>query len=289
IAASNHGNTPGSSPAYWSVLAAQGATGAQGPVGATGGAGTQGIAGPQGVPGATGQTGAAGMTYRGTWGSGVSYQLNDAVLFGGNTYLAQASGSGLEPDLYPAAWAMLAEKGDAGPTGPAGVAAAGSIGTVATGLAGSQATVTNSGTSSEAVLNFTIPQGAAGTSGSGGAPPNGLSGSMYHSVSFSNHFYSVNNTNANLNEDTSILTWLPAGCTATTLSVYSKQSNAINVVLRQGTPGVMADTALACTAAAGGSCTVTGSVAVTAGNFVDFNVSGASGTTAAVWIALQCD
>lgn len=289
IAASNHGNTPGLSPAFWSVLAAAGAAGAQGPSGATGPTGAQGAAGPQGLAGATGPAGALGMNFRGVWGSGSNYQSNDAVTFAGSTYLAQASSFGLEPDLYPAAWAVLAQKGSAGPTGPSGAAATLSVGTVTTGAAGSQATVTNSGTASAAVLNFTIPQGAAGTNGTGGGGGAGvLSSSMYHSVSFSNHFYSVNNTNANVSEDVSVLSWIPAGCTATSLNVYSQQSNAITVVLRDGTPGNMADTALTCTAASGGTCSGTGSVAVPAGDFVDLGVSGASGTLGAVWIALGC-
>lgn len=53
-------------------------------------------------------------------------------------------------------------------SGADGTAATISIGNVTTGAAGSSATVSNSGTSSAAVLNFTIPQGAAGTNGSGG-------------------------------------------------------------------------------------------------------------------------
>lgn len=61
--------------------------------------------------------------------------------------------------------------GATGATGPAGAAATVSVGTVTTGAAGSSATVTNSGTSSEAILNFTIPQGVAGSGG--GAVPTG--------------------------------------------------------------------------------------------------------------------
>jgi hypothetical protein len=48
--------------------------------------------------------------------------------------------------------------------GPTGSAATVAVGTTTTGAAGSSAAVTNSGTSSAAVLNFTIPQGAAGAS-----------------------------------------------------------------------------------------------------------------------------
>lgn len=53
-------------------------------------------------------------------------------------------------------------------SGADGTAATVSIGTVTTGAAGSSATVSNSGTSQAAVLDFAIPQGAAGTNGSGG-------------------------------------------------------------------------------------------------------------------------
>ena len=54
-----------------------------------------------------------------------------------------------------------------GPKGDPGTAATVTIGTVTTGAAGTQAKVTNSGTTSAAVLNFTIPKGADGTGGSG--------------------------------------------------------------------------------------------------------------------------
>ncbi|MEO8735346.1 MAG: DNRLRE domain-containing protein [Edaphobacter sp.] len=290
IAASNQGNTPDLTPSDWTVLAARGAIGAQGPMGPSGATGASGAAGPQGISGTAGAAGTAGLNYRGTWSSGVGYQINDAASFGGSTYLALASSYGLEPDLYPAVWAVFAEKGSAGPTGPAGAAASVSVGTVTTGAAGSQAMVTNSGTASAAVLNFTIPQGAAGANGTGGGSGGGiLSGSMYHLVSFSYNFFSVKNTNASATEDASVLTWIPSGCTATTLSVFSQQTNAISVVLRQGTPGNMVDTPLACTAAAsGGTCVGTGSVAVAAGSFVDFGVSKANGIAGAVWMALAC-
>ncbi len=289
MAVGNVGNTPGLNAAYWNVLAAQGAAGAQGPAGAAGATGASGVAGPQGAPGATGPAGAVGMNYRGAWDSAVGYQRNDAAVFEGSTYLAQVSNLGQEPDMYPSTWAVLAQKGSAGPTGPSGAAATVSVGTVTTGLAGSQATVTNSGTAASAVLNFSIPQGAAGANGTGGgSSTGGLSWSMYHLVSFIFNFYSASNTNAGASEDASVLTWVPVGCAATTLSVYSQQVNAIHVVLRQGTPGSMADTALACTAASGGTCTATGSVAIIAGSFIDFGVSNANGTTSAVWMALQC-
>ena len=60
-------------------------------------------------------------------------------------------------------------KGDTGAQGPAGTAATVKVGTVTTGEAGSNAAVTNSGTSSDAVLNFTIPRGPQGPKGDAGA------------------------------------------------------------------------------------------------------------------------
>lgn len=57
--------------------------------------------------------------------------------------------------------------GPAGADGPAGTIA---VGTVTTGAAGSSATVTNAGTSSAAVFDFTIPRGDTGSPGNDGAP-----------------------------------------------------------------------------------------------------------------------
>ena len=190
---------------------------------------------------------------------------------------------------------MLAQAGSIGPagaSGPAGTAATIAIGTVTTGAAGTQASVTNSGTSSAAVLNFIIPQGADGGSGGTGSSTGGiLFASMYHSVSFSNVYYSVNNQNSSPTEQAPMeaLTWVPVACTATALYVYSLQSNTISVTLRTGTPGSLADTALTCSAVSGASCTASGSVSIPAGTFVDLSIMGASGTPAGVWTALQCN
>jgi hypothetical protein len=108
-------------------------------------------------------------------------------------------------------------------------------------------------------------------------------------VSFNFSFYSVNSANSAVSEADSVLTWVPAGCTATQLNVFSRQSNTINVTLREGTPGSMANTVLACSVAPGSSCMVTGNVTIAAGNFVDFNITGASGVAAGVWMALTCN
>ncbi|SMC80444.1 collagen-like protein [Papillibacter cinnamivorans] len=60
------------------------------------------------------------------------------------------------------------ERGMTGAAGPAGAAAAVAVGTVTTLSAGASAAVSNSGTSSAAVLNFAIPQGAKGETGDTG-------------------------------------------------------------------------------------------------------------------------
>jgi len=58
---------------------------------------------------------------------------------------------------------------DAGAAGAAGAAATISVGTVSTGAPGSSATVTNTGTTSAAVLDFALPRGDVGATGATGA------------------------------------------------------------------------------------------------------------------------
>ena len=62
--------------------------------------------------------------------------------------------------------------------GPQGAAATVSVGKVTTGAAGSSASVTNSGTSGAAILNFTIPRGAQG-------PPTTVNGKTGTSITLS--------------------------------------------------------------------------------------------------------
>lgn len=63
-------------------------------------------------------------------------------------------------------------KGDPGRQGDPGQAATVQVGEVTTGEPGTEASVTNSGTESAAVLNFVIPQGATGKTGPTGPAPN---------------------------------------------------------------------------------------------------------------------
>ncbi|ADW68109.1 collagen-like protein [Granulicella tundricola] len=301
LAAGNTGNTPSLAPAFWGVLSAQGAAGAVGATGASGKDGSVGVAGPAGAIGPAGPAGiagAAGINFRGGWNGGTHYSVNDGVTFGGATYLAQSSSMNVEPDADASVWAVLAAAGGAGATGASGPAGAGAtvqVGTVTTGAAGTAASVMNSGTSSAAVLNFVIPQGASGSGGGGGgsaaASTSGIPfASMYHSVSYAALYYSVNNGSQAATETAAVLSWSPGGCSATTLTVFSEQSGTIAVTLRAGaTPATMANTSLSCTVGQGQSCTANGLATVPVGGFVDLMVTQADGTPSPVWSAVSCN
>jgi len=179
------------------TLVNQGPQGATGAPGAAGSQGPQGLVGATGATGSSGPIGATGpqgspVIFRGPWNIGSTYAIGDTVSESGNSYIAIAAGTAADPatdvglGTSGTYWALLAKKGDpgdvgatgpAGPVGPqgsqgtaGGTGAAGAqgsaatvaIGSVTTGAAGSSASVTNSGTSTAATFNFTIPQGATG-------------------------------------------------------------------------------------------------------------------------------
>ena len=108
----------------------KGETGAQGPKGDTGPQGLQGPVGPQGPQGEQGERGERGP--QGIQG----------------------------PQGEKGATGAQGPQGPTGATGATGAAATIAVGTTTTLPAGSNATVTNSGTSSAAVFNFGIPKGA---------------------------------------------------------------------------------------------------------------------------------
>lgn len=58
-------------------------------------------------------------------------------------------------------------RGQKGDNGTPGTAATITVGTTNTGAAGSNASVTNSGTASAAVFNFSVPRGEKGDTGTG--------------------------------------------------------------------------------------------------------------------------
>ena len=126
---------------------------------------------PQGTAGGTGPP----VTFRNAWLIGTVYATGDAVSYSGSSYIALAGNTGLQPDINPSDWGLLARVGNTGAAGStggqgsSGAAATVAVGTTSTGAAA----VTNSGTSSAAILNFTVPQGIPGNTGPAGPTPSG--------------------------------------------------------------------------------------------------------------------
>lgn len=166
--------TPGTNSSDWQLLAQAGATGSTGPAGAAGSTGPKGdtgSTGPQGTAGATGSTGPAGAAA--TIAVGTVTPLNagatPTVSNSGTSSAATfnfgipAGATGATGPTGPSG--ATGSAGATGPTGSAGAAATISVGTVTPLAAGATPTVTNSGTSSAAVLAFGIPAGATGATG----------------------------------------------------------------------------------------------------------------------------
>jgi hypothetical protein len=161
------------------------------------------------ITGPQGSTGEAGTN--GTNGSSVELQTTSTHiqwrLVGGSTWT----------DLV----ALSAITGPQGPQGPATIA----IGTVTTGAAGSNASVTNSGTSSAVVLDFTIPQGQGGTAGVSWQPvpaspsASGTNGDIAYDASF------LYVKSASGWRRTAIATWTPLGApTSVTATAGNEQA-----------------------------------------------------------------
>lgn len=164
------------------LAALKGPKGDKGDAGAKGDTGERGPQGLQGLPGAKGDTGDAatikvGTVSTGSAGSAVSITnsgtaseviLNFVIPKGDKGDQGQQGEQGLQGIQGP--------QGIQGATGAAGAAATIKVGTVTTGAAGTAAKVVNSGTTSAAVLDFTIPQGAKGEKGEKGEQGSGATG-----------------------------------------------------------------------------------------------------------------
>lgn len=145
INATSGTTNPAADTANWALLASQGAVGpqgpqglqgiqgdpgpagVQGPIGLTGPTGTEGPLGPTGPTGATGPQGVPGpvgpigLIWQGAWVSGNSYNLNDAVGYGGASYFCINATSGTDdPTIDTISWALLASQGSPGSTGATG-------------------------------------------------------------------------------------------------------------------------------------------------------------------------
>jgi parallel beta-helix repeat protein len=155
----NVGDTPFDGSQFWDLLAAKGEQG------------ETGLQGEQGPAGAD-----ALWNFRGEWyfnGTGIWF-VGDVVTHNGQLYYCIQEYGGeadFPPDTYPGLWQLIAAKGAdgaAGEKGDTGDAATITLGTVSTGTAGSNVSITNTGTTGDAVFNFTIPRGDKGETGSTG-------------------------------------------------------------------------------------------------------------------------
>jgi hypothetical protein len=151
------GNTTPGPPGPQGATGPQGPTGAFGPQGATG---PDGPTGPQGPTGATGPAGANGTN--GSNGSTGPQGLTGPQGPTGSTGPQGATGT-------QGATGPQGPTGAQGPQGNQGIAASVNIGTTTTGAPGSSAVVTNTGTGTAAIFNFTVPAGATGATGATGA------------------------------------------------------------------------------------------------------------------------
>jgi len=131
LVGSNRGNTPDGSPQQWAMFAAAGSSGAAGAAGATGPQGAMGVQGPQGVMGPTGLGGPTGpqgpavANYTGAYSSAANYGMNDAVSYGGSTYISMVAGNrGNTPAEGSQSWAVLVARGADGSPGARGAAGA---------------------------------------------------------------------------------------------------------------------------------------------------------------------
>ncbi|MEY9358938.1 hypothetical protein ABH994_001659 [Bradyrhizobium yuanmingense] len=119
----------------------------------------------------------------GAWSGATAYAVGDVVTLTGSSYVCVLDHTNQAPP-NTTYWQLLASKGA---DGVDGAAATVSVGTTTTGAGGSSANVTNSGTSSAAILDFTIPAGKSygGTSttsltiGAGSKPFTTQSGLAY--------------------------------------------------------------------------------------------------------------
>lgn len=122
----------------------QGEVGPQGPNGATGAQGLPGIQGPKGDKGDIGPAGPAGATGK----QGIPGEIGPQGPQGLPGIQGPEGATGAQ-----------GAKGDTGPQGPAATI---KVGTVTTAAYGTPVSVKNSGTSSAAIFDFVIPQGAPG-------------------------------------------------------------------------------------------------------------------------------
>ncbi len=292
LQSANLANQPDTSPVFWSRFAAAGATGPAGPTGPVGLTGPTGATGPQGPIGATGPAGPAGATgpqgppvsFQGTWNSGTTYALGDAVSYNGSSYISLVAGNlGFQPDISNVKWALLAQAGATGAQGPQGVQ----------GVSGP--------------TGPTGPTGATGPAGSGG-PRIFIASVILGQANSTTEFFSLNSSYDPSNVGTFLTynqfaTTFPEACTFDSMFLTSGQSgfgsfgSPITITLFQN--GVATTLAKAITPPSTNtlaSAQITGqSVSIAAGDTVALQATSTSFTTngsfvpiATVSVTLHC-
>lgn len=159
-------NTGTTSNAVFNFTIPRGEKGDKGATGVAGAKGDEGDKGDTGSAGAKGNDGkaatiAVGTTTTGAAGTSASVNNSGTTTNAILNFTIPRGEKGAKGD-----------KGDAGVKGNDGKSATVAVGTTTTDAAGTAAKVTNTGTTSAAVLNFTIPRGKKGKKG---IPVKGLS------------------------------------------------------------------------------------------------------------------
>jgi hypothetical protein len=149
---------------YWVLTSGeagpQGIQGETGPAGATGLQGESGLQGNVGPKGDTGNTGPAGAT--GATGTAATIAAGTTTTGAAGTD-ADVANSGTSAAAVFDFTIPRGEQGIQGIQGAQGEAATITVGSVTTGLPTDDASVTNVGTTEEAIFDFVIPQGETGS------------------------------------------------------------------------------------------------------------------------------
>lgn len=173
-------NSGSGSAAVLNFIIPEGNTGPEGPQGPTGLTGPVGPAGPAGADGNDGTDGSNGLNgtngQDGADGVNVSSAAitNDELILTLSDSTTINAGNVRGPQGSQGIQGNPGADGNDGTDGTNGISPTISIGTITTGAAGSSAFVTNSGTSTNVTLNFTLPRGATGAIGPTG--PTGANG-----------------------------------------------------------------------------------------------------------------
>lgn len=187
--------------------------------------GPQGIQGIQGIPG-------AGLEPRGAWSGSTEYVARDLVEHGGSAYYTLSDVTGTEPPSSP--WVLLVEKGGDGTDGAAATIA---VGSVSTGEPDSEAEVTNSGSSSAAVLDFVIPRGDTGGQGIPGEAATVSVGSTTTGAAGS----SASVTNSGTSSAAVLEFTIPRGDTGATGAAGDDGLSAYELAVQEGFEGSLED------------------------------------------------